>query len=210
MSDLDHFDLVPLSVDSVSKDVSLGRGASSSLGSRALGAELAQLNELHRAMLALETPGQVPPPPIPVNPKRTAQVTKLRDNGNGEYRKQRYEEAVRHYTLGIQMALARPLWEPSALAREEVAGLLANRAQAHMALLAWPEGAVDALASVEARRLGNAKAWWRRGRCLYEMARLDEAREWVKEGLEVEGEEADLVSLLKEIEARIKKQKTEQ
>ncbi len=204
MSDLEHFDLLPITFNSDSKDVSTGRT------SRALNAELAQLNELHRALLGLETPGSVPPPPIPVNPKRTAQVTKLRDNGNNEYRKQKYDEAVKMYTLGLQMALQRPLWEPSALVREEVSGLLANRAQAHMALLNWPEGAVDALASVEARRVGNAKAWWRRGRCLYEMARLDEAREWVKEGLEVEGEEAELVSLLKEIDARIEKQKAQQ
>ncbi|OAA48815.1 tetratricopeptide repeat domain containing protein [Cordyceps fumosorosea ARSEF 2679] len=204
MSDLDHFDLVPITLNSDTKEVTTGRS------SRALRAELEQLNELHRSMLALETPGGVPPPPVPVNPKRTAQVTKLRDNGNNEYRRQKYDEAIRLYTLGLQMALARPLWEPSALVREEAAAMLANRAQAHMALQGWPEGAVDALASVEARRVGNAKAWWRRGRCLYEMARLEEAREWVKEGLEVEGEEADLVSLLKEIEERISKQRAEQ
>ena len=60
---------------------------------------------------------------------------------------------------------------------------------------------------MEARRTGNAKAWWRRGRCLVEMGRLEEARTWVKNGLEVEGEEADLVSLLKEIEAAIGKKK---
>ncbi|KAJ6779694.1 hypothetical protein PWT90_07033 [Aphanocladium album] len=204
MSDLEHFDLLPITLNPESKDVETGRT------SRALNAELAQLNELHRSLLALETPGNVPPPPIPVNPKRTAQVTKFRDNGNAEYRKQKFDEAVKMYTLGLQMALARPLWEPSALVREEVSGLLANRAQAHMAMLNWPEGAVDALASVEARRVGNAKAWWRRGRCLYEMARLEEAREWVKEGLEVEGEEAELVTLLKEIEVRIEKTKSEQ
>ncbi|KGQ02846.1 Translocation protein sec72 [Beauveria bassiana D1-5] len=203
MSDLEHFDLLPITLSSDSKDVLTGRN------SRALNAELTQLNELHRALLALETPGNVPPPPIPVNPKRTAQVTKLRDNGNNEYRKGKYDEAIKMYTLGLQMALQRPMWEPSALVREEVSGLLANRAQAHMALLNWPEGAVDGLASVEARRVGNAKAWWRRGRCLYEMARLQEAREWVKEGLEVEGEEADLVSLLKDIDARIEKQKAD-
>lgn len=38
-----------------------------------------------------------------------------------------------------------------------------------------------------------------------EMGRLDEAREWVKRALEMEGEEADLVTLLKDIEERIEK-----
>ena len=101
--------------------------------------------------------------------------------------------------------MTRPMWEPAALVREEVSSLLANRAQAHMALQNWAEGAVDAHASVEARWVGNAKAWWRRGRCLSEMGRLEEARDWVKRGLEVEGEEAELVQLLKDVEGKIEK-----
>lgn len=202
MSDLDHFDFLPLQMDPQSKAITATKQ------SRALNAELEQLNSLHKALLNIDgsTTG-VPPPPIPVNPKRTGQVTKLRDNGNAEYRKNKYADAVRLYTLGIQMALQRPLWEPAALVREEVSGLLANRAQAHMALQNWAEGAVDAEASVEARRVGNAKGWWRRGKCLLEMGRPDEAREWVKQGLEVEGEEAELVGLLKEIESVIEKKK---
>lgn len=72
-----------------------------------------------------------------------------------------------------------------------------------MALQAWPEGAVDAEASVEAKKVGNAKAWWRRGRCLLEMGRVGEAREWVRQGLEIEGREAELVGLLKEVEERL-------
>ncbi|PFH58345.1 hypothetical protein XA68_13859 [Ophiocordyceps unilateralis] len=202
MSDLTHFDLLPLHMDPTSKAIGTAQRT------RATEAELEQLNALHRALLSLDSGANgVPPPPIPVNPKRTSNVTKLRDNGNVEYRKQRYAEAVRLYTLGIQMALTRPMWEPAALVREEVSGLLANRAQAHMAMRNWPEGAVDAEASVEARRVGNAKGWWRRGRCLVEMGRLDEAREWVRSGLEVEGEEAELVGLLKEIETALDKKR---
>ncbi|KAF4589520.1 tetratricopeptide repeat domain containing protein [Ophiocordyceps camponoti-floridani] len=202
MSDFTHFDLLPLQMDPSSKAIA------TSQPTRAMTTELEQLNTLHRALLTLEAGSNgVPPPPIPVNPKRTSNVTKLRDNGNIEYRKQRYAEAVRLYTLGIQMALTRPMWEPAALVREEVSGLLANRAQAHMAMRNWPEGAVDAEASVEARRVGNAKGWWRRGRCLVEMGRFDEAREWVRSGLEVEGEEAELVGLLKEIETTLEKKR---
>lgn len=200
MSDLTHFDLQPLQMDPQSKAIS------ATTSSRALAAELEELNNLHRAILTtVETPTGVPPPPVPVNPKRTANVSKLRDNGNSEYRKQKYGEAVKLYTLGLQMALTRPYWEPAQLVREEAAALLANRAQAHMALGNWPEGAVDAEASVECRRVGNAKAWWRRGKCLLEMGRLDEAREWVGRALEVEGEEADLVALLKDVDAKLEK-----
>ncbi|PHH64303.1 hypothetical protein CDD81_4787 [Ophiocordyceps australis] len=202
MSELEHFDLLPLRMNAQSKAIE------ATVHTRALDAELEQLNSLHRAMLACEGgAGGVPPPPIPVNPKRTGNVMKLRDNGNTEYRKSRHAEAVRLYSLGIQMALTRPLWEPVALVRDEVSGLYANRAQAHMAMRNWPEGAVDAEASVEAKRVGNAKAWWRRGMCLIEMKRLDEAREWIKSGLEVEGEEGELVTLLAQLETMIDSKK---
>ncbi len=199
MSELDTFDLLPLRIDPQSKAIS---GTTSS---RALDAELATLNQLHRALLGLEGGAVAPPPPIPVLPKRSANVNKLRESGNAEFRKGRYAEAVRFYSLGLQMALTRPMWEPSQLVREEVAALYSNRAQAYIALQAWAEGAVDAEASIEARRVGNAKAWWRRAKCLLEMGRLDEALEWAGKGLEMEGEEADLVALFKEVQGRIAK-----
>lgn len=72
-----------------------------------------------------------------------------------------------------------------------------------MWLQEWPEAAVDAEASVEAKRVGNAKAWFRRGKSLLEMGRLEEAREWVGRGLEVEGEEKELAELGREIEKRL-------
>jgi translocation protein SEC72 len=201
MSDLDTFTLLPLRIDPQSKAVS------STSSDKALDAELSMLNVLHRSLVGLEGPSPVPPPPIPVNPKRSANVTKLRESGNAEFRKGRVAEAIRFYTLGLQMALTRPLWEPSQLVREEVAALYSNRAQAHMAMQAWAEGAVDGEASVEAKRAGNAKAWWRRGRCLMEMGRLEEAREWVGKGVEMEGQEAELVALLKELDEKIAKAK---
>ncbi|KAF4121943.1 translocation protein SEC72 [Geosmithia morbida] len=203
MSDLTHFDMQPLQMDPKSKAILVGRGTR---GTRALQYELEQLNTLHRSLISTTeavSPHGVPLPPVPVNPKRSANISKLRDNGNAEYRKARYEDALKLYTLGIQMAQGRPVWEPSALVREELSGLYANRAQAYMALQQWPEGAVDAQTSVDIRRVGNAKAWWRRGKCLQEMGRLEEARSWVKQGLEVEGEEAELMSLLKDINSRL-------
>ncbi|KLU85698.1 tetratricopeptide repeat domain-containing protein [Magnaporthiopsis poae ATCC 64411] len=126
MSDLDTFTQLPIRLDPKTKALSsLSPGSS-----RALDAELATLNQLHRSILALETPHQVPPPPIPVNPKRSANVSKLRDSGNSEFRKGRYAEAVK----------------------------------------------------------------------------LEEAREWVGKGLEMEGEENELVALLKEIDVKLAKE----
>ena len=101
------------------------------------------------------------------------------------------------------MALGRPSWEPAGLVREEAGLLYANRAQAYMAAQMWPEGAVDGATSVELKRVGNGKAWWRRGRCLVEMGRWEEAGEWVREGREVEGNESELGGLGKEIELHL-------
>jgi translocation protein SEC72 len=55
---------------------------------------------------------------------------------------------------------------------------------------------------VEMKKVGNAKAWWRRGKCLLEMGRMDEAETWVKQGLEFEATEQDLVALRDEIEKK--------
>ncbi len=199
MSELDTFTFYPLRIDPQTKAIS------SSEPTKALDAELAALNTLHRALLGVEGGASVPPPPIPVNPKRTANVNKLRDSGNAEFRKGRFAEAIKFYSLGLQMALTRPVWEPPQLVMEDVAALYANRAQAHMATQGWAEGAVDAEASVEAKKMCNAKAWWRRGKCLLEMGRLAEAQEWVRRGLEMEGEEHDLLALRVEVQGRLDK-----
>ncbi len=197
---MDTFTLLPLEVDPSTKAVICKTDPSS-----ALEAELTQLNALHRSIVGLDTPNSVPPPPLPVNPKRSAQVAKLRESGNTSLRKGAFAEAIKLYSLGIEMAMARPAWEPSGLVREELSGLYANRAQAHMAMQAWPEGAIDAECSVELKKGGNAKAWWRRAKCLAEMSRYEEAKEWIVKALEFESGEQDLVALQKEVDAALEK-----
>ncbi|KAF2811602.1 tetratricopeptide repeat domain-containing protein [Mytilinidion resinicola] len=198
METSDTFTLLPLTLDPTTKAISSAIPAST-----ALTEELTALNQLHRSLLSLEAPHTVPPPPLPVVPKRSAQITKLRESGNADFRKNRFPEAIRMYSVGIDMALARPGWEPSGLVREEVSALFANRAQAHMSLQQWVEGALDAESSVEMKKVGNAKAWWRRGKCLQEMGRVEEASEWVGQALEFEAAEADLLQLKKELDAQL-------
>ncbi|KAK6440100.1 hypothetical protein LTR95_003683 [Oleoguttula sp. CCFEE 5521] len=173
-----------------------------------LEAPLTDLNKLHRLFISLDTSPQVPPPPMPVNPKRSVQITKLRESGNAAYKKGSYPEATQLYTLAIRMASDRPAWEASGLVREELSALYGNRAQASMAQQLWPEASVDAEVSVEMKRVGNVKGWFRRGVSLKEMGRWEEAGEWVRQGLEFEkaGPEkanlAELEGLAKEIEGR--------
>lgn len=196
--DLDTFVQLPLSYDPKSKTLTSTHADSS------LQTELDALNTLHRSLIGVHKDG-LPPPPVPVDPKRSSAIQKLRESGNTAFRKNDHASAIKYYSLGIDMASGRPLWEPSGLVREELTQLYANRAQAYMAGNFWAEGAVDAQCSVELKKGQNAKAWWRRGRCLLEMGRVEEAREWISEALEFEGQEADLVALMEEIEKKVKK-----
>lgn len=202
-TDEETFTFLPLQMNPQSKAITTSPAAST----RALQTELEALNNLHRALLTtLEPPHTtVPPPPVPVNPKRSAQIKKLRESGNDAFKTSKWAEAINFYTLGLKMALTRPAWEPNGLVRDEAAMLFANRAQAHMELRDWAAGGADAECSVEAKKVGNPKAWYRRGRCLYEMGRYEEAKEWVGRGLEMEGEDGELIKLLKEVEGKLPK-----
>lgn len=200
MDSSDVFEYIPITIDSATKKVS----SSSKSPNHALENELEALNTLHRQMVGLETPNSIPPPPVPVNPKRSQQIGKLRETGNNEFRKGKHQDAIKMYTLAIDMAKTRPGWEPAGLVREEIAALYANRAQAHMSMREWAEGAIDAQASVDMRAVNNTKGWWRRSKCLMEMGRIEEAQEAVKKGLEF-GADNDLLSLRKEIESVLEK-----
>lgn len=206
-SEIDIYNQYPLHMDPASKAITLPPSSGYTPNQLAtVNTELSELNALHRNLISLDPPN-IPPPPLPVNPKRSAQITKLRDSGNAAYRKNNNAEAVRLYSYAIDMALARPGWEPAGLAREELAGLYGNRAQAHMGLQAWPEGYVDAKASVDSKPVGNVKAWWRVAKCLVEMSRYQEARSFLVQGMEIEGRESEggkeLASLLVDVDAAL-------
>lgn len=198
----DTFTHIPLQMDPQTKAIS---SASPTASPKGLQEELDKLNALNRSLLKLDTPNSVPPPPVPVDPKHSAQIAKLRESGNAAFRKGDHENAVWIYTHAIEMALIRNAWEPAGLVREEASGLYANRAQAYMGMQSWAEGALDAESSTELKRAGNAKGWWRRGKCLLEMGRLEEARQAVTRGLEFEGGEQDLVALRNEVDAAIQR-----
>ena len=192
------FNLLPLTLDPSTKALSSPMPT--------LTPHLTSLTALHRTLVPL--PSQTPPSPLPTNPKRTAQMQKMREQGNTALRRSTNtpananssaQEAIKLYTYALEMALGRPGWEPASLVREEASALFSNRAQAYIQAGMWPEGAADAKCSVElTRRMGGAtaggngsgnekKAYAQRGRCLVEMGRWEEAREWVREGLELVG-----------------------
>jgi translocation protein SEC72 len=202
------FTLLPLTIDPSTKAIS----ASST--DTLLSKELHALNATHRGLLSLGNPAQVPPPPLPIDPKRSAAIQKMREQGNASLSKrpnpaqpqQHIHDAIRLYTFALDMCLGRPPWEPAALVRDEAALLFSNRAQAHIALQMWPEGAADAATSVEMKAgPGQGKAWWRRGKCLVEMGRWEEAEEWVGRAQLGDGEGQELRGLAVEIAGRVRR-----
>jgi translocation protein SEC72 len=204
-SDLESFTQYPLYLDPTTKAISLATTEGQTRAqSETINAELHTLNKLHRSLVALDPPN-VPPPPLPVNPKRSAQITKLRDTANAAFRKSNFGEAIKLYGYAIEMALGRPAWEPVNLVRDELSALYANRAQSYMSQQMWPQGWMDSKCSAESKPVGNVKAWWRGGKCLVEMGRWDEAKAWVEQaqGIEGPGSEGgkELASLMEEIQA---------
>lgn len=191
---LEFFEQIPLSIDPATKAIS------SSSKDRAIQDAIASLNALHTSLKSLDTP--VPPPPVPVNPKRSANIGKMRDSANAAFRKGQFQEAIRLWTFAIDMASQRPAWEPMGLQREELAALYLARSNSHVSAQNWVDGWKDAESSKECKKglqtgpnnekvPGNPKSYILGGKCLLEMSKWGEAVAWFEEGLEVEGEVGD-------------------
>ena len=192
---LETYTHIPLHLDPTTKQLS---ALSTSGIDQATLTAINNLNMLHTSLKTLETPSQIPPPPVPVNPKRSAQISKLRDAASAAHRKGNYAEAVRLWGYAIDMAAGRPGWEPVGLMREELAALFLGRGESYAGERKWVDGWKDAERSVECKAgpavgpqnqkgPGNVKAWVLGGRCLGEMGRRGEAVEWCEKGAEVEG-----------------------
>lgn len=193
---LETYTHLPIQIDPQTKQVSILSS------NKDLQDAVANINKLHTALKALETPNNIPPPPLPVNPKRSGQIQKLRESAVASSRKGQHADAIRLLGVGIDMAAARPGWEPMGLAREELALMYLSRAAAYADGQNWVEGLKDAECSLECKRgpgqgpngekvPGNAKAYIVGGRCLMEMGRWSDAVEWLQRALEVEGNEGD-------------------
>lgn len=190
---LETYTHLPLRLDPATKVLSSTKKSDDQLNEI-----ITNINALHNQFKNLETANHAPPPPLPVNPKRTAQLTKLRESASQSVRKNDYSGAVRLLTLAIQMAADRPPWEPAGLVREELALCYMERANVHVLTRDWVEGFKDAECSTECKRgkqqgpqgqqlPGNPRAFTIGGKCLMEMGRWEEAVAWLERALELEG-----------------------
>lgn len=163
---------------------------------------IAAVNSLHTTFKSIEPPSNVPPPPVPVNPKRSAQINKLRESATVAVRKGQMQEAIRILGFAIDMAHSRPSWEPVGLIREELAACYMARSNAYYMAQDWVNGFKDAQCSTECKKgpsqgpngergPGNPRAWTLGAKCLVEMSKWADAVDWLEKGLEIEGSEGD-------------------
>ncbi|KAK9479151.1 TPR-like protein [Lipomyces japonicus] len=164
--------------------------------------EVEQLNALYKSLINLNA--DVPPPPNQISGRLSEQVKKLKEAGNTSFKKLQYADAIKMYTLAIEMALKRPPWEAAAYVREEVSVLYSNRAQAYMSQNRWGEALVDADTSIYLKR-NVSKSYWRKGKCLIELGRLQEAKDILEIGIEfADGNDNELKTALSEVNGLLK------
>ncbi|KAK9461559.1 uncharacterized protein V1516DRAFT_672357 [Lipomyces oligophaga] len=192
-----EFTPIPILLDEVTKQVTIDQSAATP--ERVT--EIASLVATFRDLLNINV--DVPLPPNQINGRLTEQVKKLKETGNTSYKKRQFADAIRMYSLAIEMATKRVPWEASAYQRDELAILYSNRAQAEMSLLHWEEALLDADTAVYLKRPFQ-KAHFRKGKCLENLGRYREAKDAYELGLEcggtADGSEAEIKQSLKDVE----------
>jgi translocation protein SEC72 len=161
------------------------------------GLDFQSLNTTYRSFNLLDTPAPPPPTKHP-HPARSAQIAKLKDSGNSSSKVHKFADAVRYYSLAIDMALARPPWEVATLCRDEAVILLCNRSAARFAMKEYVDSLCDAEAVVELKS-SWAKGHFRKCKALQAMGRLEEAKKAIELGLLYDPNDNESNLALKEI-----------
>ncbi|CAO1633103.1 unnamed protein product [Parajaminaea phylloscopi] len=162
--------------------------------------DLQLLNALSRSIASLPPQIGVPPPPNVVPPQRSMAVNQAREQGKEAFKRKEYAEAIKLFTLAIDVAASRPLWEAAVISRDELAVCLANRSAAFAAVEDWVDSYVDADAVVQLKKPW-LKGHYRKGLALHKMGRHDEAREAYLLGLQFDPESPDLLQAISDLPA---------
>ncbi|CAO3641896.1 unnamed protein product [Cunninghamella blakesleeana] len=141
------------------------------------------------------------PPPNAPNPVRNAQVNRLKEEGNKYFKQANYQEAIRFYTMAVDLSWSRPLWEPLAFqyVREELSPILSNQSAAYLVI----DNYVDALVNAEmVTRLKRewSKGWFRKGKALAALKRYEESADAFQTGLRFDHESEELKKALDEVD----------
>jgi translocation protein SEC72 len=145
--------------------------------------------------------GELPPPNAP-NLPRNAQVNRLREEGNKNFKAGNFPEAIRFYTMALEVSSSRPLWEPLAFQfiKEELSPVLSNRAAAYMGMKNYVDALVDAETVTKLKREWS-KGWFRKGKALAGLNRTEEALDALSIGLGFDPDSEELKKAVDEIKS---------
>ncbi|KAK4049134.1 hypothetical protein OIV83_004348 [Microbotryomycetes sp. JL201] len=146
--------------------------------------DLKGLNELARVLLSASNPDVVfPPVPRPQPNERSTRINAAKEQGNKAFRQGHFQDAIKLYTLSCDLAASRPVFEASVYAQDELALSLSNRSAAYAGAGEWINALVDADAVIEIKKTW-IKGYFRKGKALIGLGRLEEAREAYLLGLQ--------------------------
>lgn len=143
------------------------------------------INALIRSISALPPQIPVPPPPNVMPPQRSLAIQRAKDDGNKAFKKDPpdYSEAIKMYTLAIDVAASRPLWENNNVARDELALTLANRSAALLEVGEFIGALADAEGVVKLKKPWS-KGHYRKGKALFGLQRYSKAIDAYELGLQ--------------------------
>jgi translocation protein SEC72 len=198
---MDTFLSLPLQVDDKSKTVVCSHHSLPICDKCNL--DFKAINNLHRSFSLLPPDLQCPPPPNkPPATTRSAQISKLKESGNRSLKMHNFSDAVRFYSLALEMALARPPWEPIVLCRDESVLILASRSTASFLLGDFVNSLADAEACVELKKQWS-KGHYRKAKALQAFGKLEEAKKAVEMGLTCDPNDNECNLLLKDLKKAI-------
>lgn len=193
----DSFTLYPLTISTVEKENRTSVACAND--SPALQNVLHQVNALAHGFKQSGFPASLPPPPPnSINPHRSTELEKIKKLGNEAFSRKNYGDALRLYTQAMDLAASRPPWEPSQLAIDELSILLCNRSAAFLGADLLAEAYADAHACVVMKPVW-IKGYYRLCRACLRLTRSREALKFVRQGLQYEPKNEDLLALEKEI-----------
>lgn len=145
-----------------------------------LNEQIVQLNDLTQQLISFEG-GDVPLSTEP-SKKITQLVKSSHESGVKALKAAKFEEAIKHFTIGIDAALRRNKWESFQLNLFETHLCLMNRADAYLLAGRFPEAYQDADLLIKTMNV-NPDNFYRRSIALLELGLLEESKADLERGL---------------------------
>ena len=144
-----------------------------------LGTDVKQLNELTQNLINLNQ--DVPESPMP-SPQLSIMVKKFHANGMKSLAEKKFADAVKMFTLGVNLAIRRNKWEAFKVTMNEISNLLSGRCDAYILLHDWPRAHQDADLLLNLQ-LNTFENFSRRSLCYLKMGMFDDCKADLERGL---------------------------